>query len=410
MEHIVEQRWVLLHEPEGPLVPYLDPFAIWLEGQGFKRKHLGPQIREVARFSQWLQAAQIAAEQVSAEHVQRFFAKTPRQPFVGGERTTLRRLLEFLTHLGIIHPQVEPVEMTAIQQVVATFATYLRQEQGLCDKTLIQYCPVIERFLSERFSQQPVTLDTLRAADVIAFVTQQAAHLSSARAKSATTALRSFFRYLRYRGEIQIDLVAAVPTVPNWSMTAIPRAIAPDHLRAVLAHCPRDTPVGRRDYAILMLLARLGLRAGEIVSLTLDSIDWESGTIEVNGKGKQTSSLPLPVQVGEAIADYLQHGRPVCNSRALFLRVCAPIRGLGASPTVGTIVSAAIRRAGIETEHRGTHQFRHALATDMLRQGATLTEIGSVLRHRHAKTTSLYAKVDFAALRPISLPWPGGEK
>jgi site-specific recombinase XerD len=193
-------------------------------------------------------------------------------------------------------------------------------------------------------------------------------------------------------------------------MTAIPRAIAPEHVQAVFAHCPRDTSVGRRDYAILMLLARLGLRCGEIVALTLDSIDWEAGSIAVTGKGNQATSLPLPVEVGEAIADYLRHGRPASSSRALFLRVCAPIRGLGAGQSIGTIVGAAIKRTGIETRYRGAHQFRHALAVDMLRHGATLNEIGSVLRHRHTRTTGIYAKVDFAALRPLSLPWPRGAK
>jgi site-specific recombinase XerD len=286
----------------------------------------------------------------------------------------------------------------------------LRQDRELCDKTLIQYRPFAERFLFERFGQGAVEFAALQAGDVIEFVKRQTTILSPARAKAATTALRSFLRYLRYCGEIQLDLAAAVPTVPNWSVTGIPRAIAPAHLQAVFAHCPRDTPVGRRDYAILMLLARLGLRAGEIVSLTLDSIDWETGSIAVVGKGNQSSSMPLSNEVGEAIGDYLRYGRPSSNSRALFLRACAPIRGLGAAQTVSTIVGAAIKRAGIETPHRGSHQFRHALATDMLRHGATLTEIGSVLRHRHAKTTSLYAKVDFAALRPLALPWPGGAK
>ena len=193
-------------------------------------------------------------------------------------------------------------------------------------------------------------------------------------------------------------------------MTGIPRAITPNHLHAIFAHCPRDTPIGLRDYAILLLLARLGLRSSEIVSLTLDSIDWEVSSIVVAGKGNQVATLPLPSEVGEAIADYLRHGRPTTDNRTLFLRTLAPIRALGAQQTVATIVGAAIRRAGIKTRYRGAHQFRHALAADMLRHGATLSEIGSVLRHRHAKTTGIYAKVDFAALRPLSLPWPGGAK
>ena len=411
MKQVVERLWDLSYEPEGPLVPHLDAFARSLDEQGFKKRIIRRQIRVAANFSKWLQAEDVAAQEVTDEHVEHFFDGPARQRSVRrGDLATLRRLMGLLGQLGVIRPLAEHNEPTPIQQAVGAFAAYLREERALSDKTLIQYCPFIERLLSECFGQGPVEFTALRAGDVIGFVTQQAAHLSPARAKAATTALRSFFRYLRYCGDIQLDLAAAVPTVPNWSLTGIPRAIAPDHLQAVLAHCPRDTPVGRRDYAILLLLARLGLRAGEIVSLTLDSIDWEAGSIAVAGKGNQDASLPLPVEVGEAIADYLRHGRPVSSTRALFLRVCAPIRGLGAQQTVGTIVGAALKRAGIDTRHRGTHQFRHALATDMLRHGATLTEIGSVLRHRHAKTTSLYAKVDFAALRPLSLPWPGGAK
>ena len=411
MNQVVERLWVLLHDPEGPLVPYLDSFARTLDEQGFKRHLLGRQIRVAANFSKWLQAEEVVAWDVTDEHARRFFEHSARQQSVRrGEFATLRRLMDFLGQLGVIRPLPEHEEATPIQQAVGAFATYLREERGLSEKTLIQYCPFIERFLSERFDHGLVEFAALRAVDVIGFVTQQAARLSPARAKAATTALRSFLRYLRHCGAIQLDLAAAVPTVPNWSMTGIPRAIAPEHVQAVFAHCPRDTPVGRRDYAILMLLARLGLRSGEIVALTLASIDWGAGCIAVAGKGNQATSLPLPVEVGEAIADYLRYGRPASSSRALFLRACAPIRGLGAGQSVATIVGAAIKRAGIETQHRGAHQFRHALAADMLRHGANLTEIGSVLRHRHTKTTGIYAKVDFAALRPLSLPWPGGAK
>jgi site-specific recombinase XerD len=411
MNQVAERLWVLRYEPEGPLVPYLDLFAQSLVEQGFKRRLVGRQIRVAANFSKWLKIEEVATQDVSGEHIWRFFEGPTRHRSVQrGEIATLRRLMELLGKIGVINPLPAHDEPRPIQQAISAYATYLREELTLSDKTLIQYCPFIERLLTECFGDGPVEFAALRAGDVIEFIKQQAAHLSPARAKAATTALRSFLRYLRHCGEVQLDLAAAVPTVPNWSMTGIPRAIAPDHLQAILAHCPRDTPVGCRDYAILMLLARLGLRAGEIVSLTLESIDWEAGSIAVVGKGNQAALLPMPAEVGEAITDYLRYGRPNSNSRALFLRVCAPIRGLGAAQTVSTIVAAAIKRAGIKTPHRGTHQFRHALATDMLRHGATLTEIGSVLRHRHAKTTSLYAKVDFAALRPLSLPWPGGAK
>jgi site-specific recombinase XerD len=409
MNQVDKCQWVLLHEPKGPLVPYLDAFVQSLIEQGFKTHLIGRQIRVVSYFSQWLLDKDVAAEDVDEQQVRCFFAgRAQQQSIRSGDHAALKRLVECLRQMNIIGPHPVDNKPTPIQHALNAFATYLRDERKLCDKTRIQYCPVIEQFLSERFRQGSLEFSALRAGDIIGFITQQAKHLSPARAKVATTALRSYLKYLRYCDEIQLDLSSAVPTVPNWSMTGIPRAIAPDHLQAIFAHCPRDTPIGRRDYAILMLLAYLGLRAGEIVSLNLDSIDWEVGSIAITGKGNQAASLPLPTEVGEAVVDYLRHGRPINSSRALFLRACAPIRGLGAQQTIGTIVAKGIKRADIDIPHRGTHQFRHALATSMLRHGATLTEIGSVLRHRHAKTTSLYAKVDFAALRPLSLPWPGG--
>jgi len=166
--------------------------------------------------------------------------------------------------------------------------------------------------------------------------------------------------------------------------------------------------MGRREYAILLLLARLGLRAGEIVALTLEDINWERGCIGVSGKRDQRCELPLPMDVGEAIADYLQSGRPCSNSRSLFLRAQAPTCGFSAHTAVSSVVRRALARAGIESDRKGAHQFRHALATQMLRHGASLSEIGELLRHRQPDTTRIYAKVDLAALRTLALPWPGG--
>ena len=408
MESKRDSLWTLAREPEGPLAAYLDAFARGLDEQGFERRGLGQQVRAAARFSRWLQAENIAAGSVTDEHVRRFLDEPAQSGFVvQGAAATLRRLTDFLRRLDICRAPTAPAELTPVKRTIAAYARHLLKDQALSERTLLQYCPFAEAFLSERFGTGSVDLCLLRGSDVIEFIRRQAACLSPARAKAATIALRSFLRYVRYSGGTQLDLADAVPTVPNWSMTAIPRAIAPEHLRAVIAKCPRDTPLGQRDYAILLLLARLGLRSCEIVGLTLDSIDWEAGSIAVVGKGNQAAVLPLPADVGEAIAQYLQWGRPVSTCRALFLRVCAPIRELGAPQTIATIVGTAIARAGVETRSRGAHQFRHALAAGLLRQGATLTEIGSLLRHRHPKTTSIYAKVDFAALRPLGLAWPG---
>jgi site-specific recombinase XerD len=225
-----------------------------------------------------------------------------------------------------------------------------------------------------------------------------------------TTALRSFLHYARYRGEVTLDLAAAVPIVANWSITSIPRAISSDHVRQLLASIDRRTAVGRRDYAVLLLLARLGLRASEVAFLEIDDIDWNTGRLYVRSKGAQRLELPLPTEVGKAIAAYLRRGRPYSTSRRVFLRAKAPIRGFRGPGGIGSIVRHSLERAGIRAPTTGAHQFRHGLATEMLRQGASLSEIGELLGHRHPQTTKIYAKVDIEALRRLALPWPGGAR
>jgi len=406
--------WSLLHVPDGPLASHLDMFARDLLDQRFCARSIHVQVRLVAKFSLWLKARHVQLVTLSDVHVDRFSRqlkhwKSPRL----GALACLRRLMAILRLSGAVGQEsMAPCsKKSPIQEVLTAYGEHLGGAQALSRATCVQYLPFANRFLTERFKDGCVDLAELRAADVVDFIGRQAACLSPARAKSATIALRSFLRYLRLRGEVTMDLAAAVPTVPNWSMTGIPRAISEEHVRAVLENCRRDTAGGCRDYAILLLLARLGLRSGEIVSLTLDSIDWERGCVTIVGsKGGQRSELPLPQDVGRAIAQYLHQWRPHSTLRALFLRLNAPVGCLGSSTSVGSIVGAAIARAKVRPLHAGAHQFRHALACQMLRNGASLTEIGSLLRHQHQKTTAIYAKVDFAALRPLGLAWPGSAR
>ncbi len=411
MEQSEVKLWSLRHHPQGPLAPHIDAFAVCLSEQGFKRHSIAQQIRLIAKLSRWMKTQAVDLDLLADEHVDRFRRLMGSGKCThAGERLCLSRLMTFLRQTGVLRQQAAPpsVDATPIQIVIVPYGQYLRQAQALSPATLRQYIPFAEQFLAERFGIDAVKLSELRATDVVGFITRQAARLGQARAKCSTIALRSFLRYLRMRGDVTLDLAAAVPTVPNWSMTGIARAIPAEDLRAVLQSCRRDTATGCRDYAILLLLARLGLRAGEIVALTLESIDWELGSLTVIGsKGGKNTQLPLPADVGEAISSYLLRARPRSRDRTLFLRANAPIRGLGSPTSIGSIVGAAIARTGLQVRHGGAHQFRHALACEMLRQGASLTEIGSLLRHQHVKTTSIYAKVDFAALRPLALPWPG---
>jgi integrase/recombinase XerD len=265
----------------------------------------------------------------------------------------------------------------------------------------------VKKFLAHRFRAGRIDLLKLTVAQVVESVQHLASLLRRKRAKVMTSALRSFLRYARYQDLIQSNLAACVPCVADWAVASIPKALPLEHVNRVLACCNRKSAIGRRDYAILLLLARLGLRAGEIASLQLEDVDWEAGGLTVRGKGDSSGQLPLPIDVGKAIAVYLKDGRPRSAHRSVFLKTHAPAVNLKNS-SIGLIVNKALARAGITGCRKGAHQFRHSLATKMLRQGASLAEIGVVLRHRSPQTTAIYTKVDIASLRTLALPWPGG--
>jgi site-specific recombinase XerD len=317
--------------------------------------------------------------------------------------------MDFLRLQGAIPDQRQTERrLTPVEQLTQAFEAYLLEARALARATIVNYLPFVHGFLKDRFGHGPVTLAHLCANDVVRFVQRQVPRLHLKRAKLMTTALRAFLRYTRYRGEVTLDLAAAVPIVANWSMTSIPRAISAEHVRQLLTSIDRRTPIGRRDYAVLLLLARLGLRASAVAFLELDDIDWTAGRLYVRGKGAQRLELPLPADVGKAIAAYLHHGRPVSTSRRVFLRAKAPIRGFWGVGGIDSIILHSLERAGIDAPTRGAHQFRHGLACEMLRHGASLSEIGQLLGHSHPQTTTIYAKVDLQALRTLALPWPGG--
>jgi len=328
-----------------------------------------------------------------------------------GDRAALRYLIEFLNRAGVTRPEeMAAPRPNAVEQCAREFERYLREERVLATATVVNYMPLIRCFLKDRFGDGTVKLSRLCAGDVVGFVQRQAPRLHPKRSKVMTTALRSFLQYARYCGEVTADLGAAVPVVPNWSKTTLPRAITTEQVRQLLASINRRTAMGRRDYAILLLLARLGLRSSEVAFLDLDDIDWNVGQLSVRGKRGQCSQLPLLPEVGKAIAAYLRRGRPKSASRRVFLRAKAPLRGFQGASGVGSVVRHSLKRAKVNAPTYGAHQFRHGLATEMLRQGASLGEIGELLRHRHPQTTTIYAKVDINALRTLALPWPGGAR
>jgi site-specific recombinase XerD len=396
---------------EGPLAPYISSFTKSLDDQGFSLESSHVQTRLVADFSRWLKQTHAVLPTIAAEHIPRYLRYRARhRRHRSSDTCVLQRLLDFLRKQAAIEElPVLPIEITPSQKLLDEYTMYLQKERVLSAETIDTYVRFARVFLTAWCrDQKKLELASLRAADVIAFVQEQVKCLNLARAKMMVTALRSFLRYLLYSGAVKRDLAAAVPTVANWSMASIPRAISVEHARAALASCNRQSAVGSRDYAILLLLGRLGLRAGEIVALKLDDIDWHNGTLNVHGKGGKGCPMPLPVDVGKAIADYLQKGRPHSTSRSVFLRGVAPVREFRRQAVIGSIVKHALARAGVDTPRKGAHQFRHRLACDLLSKGASLAEIGEMLRHRRPETTAIYAKVDIAALRTLGLSWPGG--
>jgi site-specific recombinase XerD len=392
----------------GPLGSYIDDFTALLEKEGYRPASIRGALQIVAAFSRWLYGRYLEASDVDAYQVQQFLRYRRRTVTVQpGQRAALMKLTGLLRNMGIMRAATTPVILNVQERIEKDFGEYVVRYRGLSVSTLRNYLPFVSRFLREQFDDGPIRLEILGARDVTRFVQRHAGERSHSHAQMLVKALRAFFRHLHRQGAIKADLAAAVPKVAQWSNAALPSCLRPEEVGQVLRCCDRQMPEGRRDYAIVLLLAHLGLRAGEVAALTLDQIDWRESRLRVRGKGGEWAQLPFPEEVGEALADYLVAARPSGRDRHVFIRTRAPRRGYSSS-TISSFATRALVRAGIDTVCTGAHIFRHSLATEMLRQGASLTEIGQLLRHKHPDTTRIYAKVDLPALRDLALPWPGG--
>ncbi len=390
----------------GPLAAYLDTYLKRIEHAGFLPSSAPIQMYAIARFSNWLRSRQVNLRLMDEGTIQQFL-KRDLDIAHGGESAPLHRLLTMLREIGVTAPK--PVQFKDCQEQLANeYEHYLLHERGLALSSVLNYVPFAEQFLTHRFGRSEMTISSLTAKDVTKFIQDRVRQLSPDRAKLLVTTLRSFLRYLRHQDQISIDLAGCVPAVACWSLSTVPKFLPAGTVQRVLSQCERKTADGKRNYAVLLMLARLGLRACEIVALNLDDIDWDNGLLTIRCKGGRWAQLPMPTDVGEAIATYVHSGRPGTQCRRVFLRHRAPIRGFAHSITIFTIVRRALIRGGIDSVRKGAHLFRHTLATDLLRQGASLDEIGELLRHRSPNTTAVYAKVDLIALRTLALPWLGG--
>ena len=394
----------------GPLAEDIDAFADHLAAEGYACSTAQRKLWFVASLSRWLTGKQLAVEALDDQRVETFLCE--RGPHRGppSNKANARQVLSWLRGSGRIPPaRRSPADDTPIERVARTYERFLLHERGLKPTTAESYVSTVRAFLADRFRTGEIALEDLSARDANQFILREVQRLSRSSARVVGTILRSFLRHLYQCGAISTDLAATIPSVVNWRQAGLPKSIPLEEVEAILAGCDRGTVAGRRDYAILLLQARLGLRGGEVTALTLDDFDWPAGIVTVPGKGDRREPLPLPWDVGEAVTDYLRNGRPLgCPTRRVFIHLNAPHRGFRSTQAIGNIVRRALARAQLDPPRKGAHLLRHSLATGMLRNGATLEDIGQILRHHHPDTTQIYAQVDFEALRSVAATWPGG--
>jgi integrase/recombinase XerD len=392
----------------GPLEPFAAGFAAELARQGYTPNSAGLQMGLIAHLDRWLAAEGRDVATLGSAAIEGFLAArrdAGYTAYLSGK--ALEPLLAYLRGLGVAPASPALAPGGPVEELLERYRRYLTIERGLGAPTARGYVDKVRPFLDGLAAPNgiDVALECLSPTEVIAFVAARCPRQGRSAAKLTVSSLRSLLVYLHVQGAISRPLAAAVPSVASRRLAGLPKRLERDELRRLLASCDRHSANGRRDFAILTMLARLGLRAGEIAALCFDDIDWRAGEIVVCGKGRRSERLPLPADVGEALADYLRDGRPKSSEgRAVFVRVKAPHRGL-TSGGVTQVVAAAARRSGLGKIH--AHRLRHTAASELLRAGASLPEIGQVLRHRRALTTAIYAKVDREALRTIARRWPG---
>lgn len=387
----------------GPLAPYVPGFASKLKTAGYTPLSAVNQMRLLAHLSRWLDDRRLGVADLTDERVEAFFESRRSSGctwFV--TRRALAPLLELLSDLGLLPPP-DPPAGSPLDAVLIRFHRYLLDERGLASSTACAYLWRARHFVAGYAPGGQ--LDGVTAGDITRAVLAESAALSVGSAQFFVAALRAFLRFCNMEGLAAADLSGAALAVTGRRRSALPNGISSGDTKALLRSCDRREAVGRRDYAVIVMLLRLGLRAGEVAALRLDDLDWRAGEVVVHGKGRHDSRLPLPTDVGEGIAEYLRRGRPKTTGREVFLSASAPITALGRGG-VSSIVRRACRRAGVAPF--GAHRLRHTMACEMVGAGVPLAEISQVLRHRSLVSTAIYARVDLDQLRQLAQPWPFG--
>lgn len=392
----------------GRMGPHIEGFAARLLDLGYTPGTVRGLLKDVGQLGRWMASEDVEATQLTGASIDAFLsARRTGGPRRVPSARSFAALLEYLTREGVAVPEVVG-PLTPVEELLARYQSWLVVDRGLAAPTVLRYEKLARRFLCERASVVGDRfVDELTGADVIAFLLRECGRVSVGSAKGRVAELRSLLRFLYLKGLTPLALATAVPPVAGWHDTTVPTGIAAVDVQRLLDGCDRTDSGGIRDFAILMLVARLGLRSAEVARLELGDVDWRAGEIVVRGKARRRDRLPLPCDVGEALSAYLCEARPATVIRQVFLACKAPKRAI-LPALVSDVTHRACARAGLPRV--GAHRLRHALASEMLRQGATLVEVSQVLRHRDLATTAVYAKVDLGSLRQVAQPWPGAAR
>lgn len=388
---------------------HIDAYLEELHQAGYSEVTLGKKRRVLQAFSRWVQSKLVALEHWDESDITAF-AKSPpsaRASCIRFKLSVLQLYLAYLRAKMLVRVPLPNAE-SEVEGINRKYVEYLRQDRGLAENSVHVYAPFIRDFLdSQAVGDGRISPRALEAATLRNHLLTRGKGRSGEYVRLLAIALRSLCRFLFLRGHTVRDHSHFVPTVKTWRQSSVPAFLSPEQEECILKATDQSTPTGRRDYAILLLLARLGLRAGEIVAIELDDIRWRSGELVIHGKGQMVEHVPLLSDVGEALARYLHQDRGASTSRQVFLRMWAPRVGLAGPAAIGHIVRLAFARIGLRPTSRGAaHLFRHGLATMMIRNGASMAEIAEVLRHRTQDSTAIYAKVSFESLRRVARAWP----
>jgi len=410
LEDIYNSQSTIYQLRNGALGNYIDDFTSYFLNQGYSPRQAVSRLGIISKLNVWLSNQRIPLNRFSDEQINRFiiYRKTMISNFYRrGDGKLLSLFITFLRNEGVI-PQKETQvsERQDIEIFIQQYANFLKDEKGLSDVTIKRNCCIIDKFLLTRFDKQVLCFNQLKQKDLLNYIIQCHQHYSTKTMQVIISGLRSMLQYLVMTGEIKQGLAQGIPSIACSRAAHLPDFLTHTEVKQLLTSCNRQTAVGSRNYAILLLLIRLGLRASEVINLSLDDIDWHYGVVQIDGKGGKQRTLPLPKDNGEALVDYLKNWRPSCAYRQLFIRNRAPLQPLHNASNISSIVRRALIKSRLSPKIYGAHLLRYTAATESLSQGATLHEIADLLGHSSEDTTALYIKIDVTRLKELALPWP----